>query len=136
MAMLTSFVMLIVTALGLWTEVAAVMDEPVSFGIYMVAAISYLPALWLMISMAVLLVGWAPKLTSLSWLLLLYSFVVVYLGGLLQFPDWLAKITPYGHISQYPVEEIDVMRLLVLAVVAMGITVVGYVGYSKRDIDG
>lgn len=135
-AMITTVVMLSLTALGLWSAVLAVMDEPVAFATYWVAAISYLPALWIMMSIAVLLVGWAPKMTSISWLFLLYSFIVVYLGGILDFPEWLANVTPFGHISQYPIEDLDVVRLLVLTAVAAIITIIGFVGYQKRDIDG
>ena len=100
------------------------------------AAMVYLPAMWIMIGLAVLLIGIAPKVTSLIWLYLLYSFVVVYLGGLLKFPEWMRNLSPYGHVPQLPVEDPDFYDVSLLTIIAVVFVVVGFIGYTKRDIEG
>ena len=94
----------------------------------------YLPAMWIMTAVAVSLIGFAPRLTGFIWMYLLYSFIVVYLGGLFQFPEWLRKLSPFGHISKLPVEEMDFIRLSILILIAAVLTVAGFVGYNRRDI--
>lgn len=135
-ALLTSVIMLFLNALGFWSAASAVMDDPISFGTFFTAAFAYLPALWVMISISLLLIGMWPRATSANWLYLFYTFIVVYLGGLLQFPEWLAKITPFGYIPQYPTEEISVITLLILTAVAAILVILGFNRYRHRDIHG
>jgi ABC-2 type transport system permease protein len=98
------------------------------------AAMVYLPAMWVMIGLAVLLIGCFPQMTGFTWLYLGYSFFVLYLGSLLQFPEWMEKLTPYGHIPQLPVEEMDFLRGSILACIAAVLVIIGFIGYNRRDI--
>jgi len=77
-----------------------------------------------------------PRLTSVVWLYLFFSFVVVYLGGLFQFPDWVETLTPYGHIPEIPGEGVDYKIGFVLVAVAILLVAVGLTGYRRRDVDG
>ena len=132
----TSFLMLSLAAIGLWAAGSAVMDDAIEFGTLYSAAMVYLPAMWIMIAIAILVIGVAPKLTGLTWLYLLYSFIVVYLGGLLQFPEWMANLSPFGHVPQIPVEDMDFIKVIVLAMIAIVVTILGFIAYNKRDIHG
>ncbi|WEK53551.1 MAG: ABC transporter permease [Candidatus Cohnella colombiensis] len=130
-------VMLSLAGLGMGVAGVAAMDSSgITLGVFYQAAIVYLPAIWIMIGLAVLLVGIAPRLTSLLWLYMGYSFLVVYLGKLFQFPDWMSKLTPFGYISQYPIEQMDWVKSIALTTIAIAITVAGFVGYRRRDIQG
>lgn len=135
-SIVVSYVMLFLTAVGFWSAGSAVLEDGISFSILHNAAVVYLPALWVMIGIAVLLVGFAPKLTGFAWAYLGYSFIVVYLGGLLQFPEWMGALSPFGHISQLPVEEIDVVKTVVLVIIAIVLFIAGFSGYRQRDIEG
>ncbi|WP_368505361.1 ABC transporter permease [Alkalihalophilus sp. As8PL] len=136
LSLLFGFVMLFLALVGLWSAGNAVMEEAISFSLMFKAAMVYLPAIWVMTGLAVFAIGWLPKVTSLSWLYLGYSFLVVYLGSLLQFPEWMGKISPFGHIPEYPVEEIDFVTLCVLTMMAIALIITGFIGYRKRDIEG
>lgn len=136
MSIITSFVMISLSAIGLWSAGNAVMEEGLEFGTLYGAAIVYLPAMWIMIGLAALLIGVAPKFTGLTWLYLIYSFIVVYLGGLLQFPEWLGNLSPFGQTPNIPVEDMDYMKVSILVVIAIVSAVVGFVGYNRRDIEG
>jgi len=135
-SLMISYVMLFLTAFGFWSAGIAVLEDGISFSMLHNAAAVYLPALWIMIGIAVLLVGFAPKLTGFTWLYLGYSFIVVYLGGLLQFPEWMSKLSPFGHIPQLPVEDITFVKLATLTFIAAMLTTIGFHSYKQRDIEG
>lgn len=136
LAFIVSFVMQFLAVLGLWSAGSAVMTEPVSFGRMFGAAMVYLPALWVMTGAAVLLIGVFPKGVMLTWLYLGYSFFTVYLGPVMKLPDWTAKLSPFGQIPKIPVEDMDVMKLIVLTATAVILLAIGFVGYRKRDMQG
>ncbi|SDJ83508.1 ABC transporter permease [Sediminibacillus albus] len=135
-SVLGGFVMLSCSALGIGLVGISVLDGGISLGTFYQAAIVYLPAIWLMIGFAVLLLGVIPKIAGLAWLYLGYSFVVVYMGGMLQLPNWLEKLTPFGYIPQFPVEEIGFANLSLLSLTAAILMAAGFAGFSKRDIQG
>jgi len=135
-AFLAAPVMLFLTTLGLYAASSAVMDDPIPLMSMLKAVMVYLPALWVLIGIAVLAVGVFPKFTGLAWAYLGYSFVAIYLGQILNLPDWMASVTPFDYIPQYPMEEIRVLSLAGLTVVSLVLVMIGIVGYRKRDILG
>ncbi|HSI66076.1 MAG TPA: ABC transporter permease, partial [Planococcus sp. (in: firmicutes)] len=65
-----------------------------------------------------------------------YSFTVVYFGTLLQFPEWVQKMSPFGHVSRIPIENFDWPTAAVMTGVGAALLAIGFIGYNKRDIDG
>ncbi|MFD2922286.1 ABC transporter permease [Halobacillus naozhouensis] len=130
------FLMISLAAIGLWAAGTSVMEEGFDFGMIYGAAVAYYPAMLVMIGIVVLLIGFAPKLSIFIWLYVFYSFVVLYLGGIFQFPDWVGQISPYGYIPQLPVEEMDYLPVTILMFLALVLTILGFVGYNRRDIEG
>ncbi|WP_100408116.1 ABC transporter permease [Bacillus solitudinis] len=130
------FVMLFLALTGLWVTAYSMMEEPLSFTMMFAALMGYLPAIWLMTGLVVLFIGVFPQLASIIWLYLGYSFIVVYLGGLLQFPEWMGELSPYGHIAQLPVEEMNYLKSFTLIGLAISFMLIGFRGYKKRDIIG
>ena len=102
--------MQVAVALGLWSAGICVMDEALAFGTTFGSALIYLPAMWIMMGVAVFLIGIAPKVTGLAWLYMIYGFIVIYLGGILDFPDWMNNLSAFHHIPQVPVEDMDYLR--------------------------
>jgi ABC-2 type transport system permease protein len=107
----------------------------VSFGTLLKAAMVYLPALWVMMGISVFLIGILPKLTVLNWAIYAYSFGAVYFGRLFDMPEWSLKITPFGNIPQLPVQELNMTPLIVLTLIAVALTTVGMIAFSRRDIE-
>lgn len=136
LSLVFSFVMLFLAIVGLWVAADSVMDDPISLLTFLKAGLIYLPALWIMTGIGVLTIGVIPKLTGITWLLLGYSFFVVYLGQMLKLPEWMANLSPYGHIPQLPVEEISYLSLTILSLIAIVLTVIGFIGFRNRDIAG
>lgn len=135
-ACINGFLMLSLAAIGLWSASAAVMENGFSFGSIYGSALAYYPAVLVMIGVAQLLSGHLPKFTSLIWLYLTYSFFVLYLGGLFQFPDWVGKLSPFGYIPQLPIESMEWPSAIILTVIAILFIVFGFFGYRNRDIEG
>ncbi|MBO0992841.1 ABC transporter permease [Bacillus sp. SD088] len=135
-ALVNGFIMLSLTAIGLWAAGNAVMEEGFKFATIYGAALVYFPALCVMIGLSVLLIGFLPKLTSFIWGYVIYSFLILYLGGLFDLPNWLGKLSPYGYIPQLPVEEMKWWPICMLTLLALILMFCGLIGYKKRDMKG
>ena len=135
-AIFNGFVMISLAAIGLWSAAEAVMEEGFNFGTIYGAALVYYPAMLVMIGVVVFLIGFLPKLTGFIWVYLTYSFFVLYLGGLFQFPEWVGKLSPFGYIPQLPIESMEWTTAIILIIIAMLLMVAGFIGYRKRDIEG
>ena len=101
----------------------------------MAAAAAYIPALWVTGAFAVALVGWFPRASSVAWLVVVYGGVVGYFGTILQFPNWLNNLSPFGHVPRLPVEDFSWTPLVTLTAVAAGLIAVGLYGFRRRDLE-
>jgi len=121
-------------AFGLYA--AASPSRLVSLGLLMKASFVYLPALFVMFSFSVFLIGLLPKLKFLAWVLFGYSFLMFYFGRLFadKIPEIASKLSPFGNIPQLPIQEFSTMPLVVLCIVAIGFFVIGIIGFGKRDV--
>lgn len=98
------------------------------------AALAYVPALWVTAGVGVALFGLAPRAAPLVWIVPLYAFVVGYLGEILQFPEWMNALSPFGHVPQLPADDLTAVPLIVLTAVAAGLVVVGLAAFRRRDV--
>lgn len=128
--------MLFLSAFGMWSAAVGVMDDPISFATFVNSAMVYLPAMWVMTGLAVFLLGFLPRATAFLWVYLGFSFFASYFGDLLQFPQWLIKLTPFGHIPQLPVDDMNFTVIGIMTVIAAGLAAAGFIGYNRRDIQG
>ncbi|AXI07804.1 ABC transporter permease [Oceanobacillus zhaokaii] len=136
LSIVVSFIMQAAVALGLWSAGVLVMDEPLALGTALGAAFIYLPAMWAMMGLAVFLIGISPKATGLAWLYMIYGFIVIYLGGILEFPDWMNNLSAFHHIPQVPVEDMDYLRTSIMVMISAILLVLGSLSYRRRDIQG
>jgi ABC-2 type transport system permease protein len=135
-SIVNGFVMLSLTGIGLWAAGTSVVEDGLDFGMVYGATMVYYPAVLVMISLAVVLIGWFPRRTSLIWLYVFYSFFVLYLGGLFQFSEWVGKLSPFGYVPQLPIEEVNWISGIILVFVSAVLAVIGIIGYCRRDIHG
>ena len=126
----------LMSILGLWFAAISTMDDAITFNTFFKAGFVHIPAMWIMVGLAVFLIGYFPEHVSLTWLYLGYAFFVVYLGDMLQLPDWMSNLSPFGHIPQVPIEEVDITKIFILVLISIVLTFSGFIGYSKRDIQG
>ncbi|WP_055478106.1 ABC transporter permease [Sphaerimonospora mesophila] len=126
--------MLLLAGVALAATGAPTVNESGLFGEIVAAAAAYIPALWVTTGLAVALVGWFPRASALAWLVVVYAGVVGYFGTILQFPDWMDNLSPFGHIPRLPIEGFSWTPLLILTAIAAGLVAVGLYGFRRRDI--
>ena len=94
-------IMQLLMAIGIYTA-SLVMDEPLSLVTFVEMALLYVSSIWFLLSLATFILGFIPKVMQLIWLYLTFSFIVSYLGELMEFPEWLNNLSVSYHT---PVEN-------------------------------
>ncbi|WP_096186668.1 ABC transporter permease [Evansella halocellulosilytica] len=134
-SMISSIVFLFMAGFGMGITGSQSMNDSSYLTDLTIAGLSYAPAIWIAIGLGVALFGLLPKATALSWIVVIYAFFVVYLGGPLQLPEWMMSMSAYDHIPRIPAESFEWVPLLWLTGIALVLIVVGIIGFAKRDID-
>lgn len=98
------------------------------------AAMVQLPAVWVLTGAAMALYGLAPRYAALSWGLLVWCLVLGQLGQILRFPQWSLNLSPFNHIPAFPAEDIEVLPIAALLVIAVTLIGAGLAGFRRRDI--
>ncbi|PKR77641.1 ABC transporter permease [Halalkalibacillus sediminis] len=135
-AWLVSIIMMTLAAVGMGAAGVQTSNGELPFSDFLIAGLNHLPAMWVVLGLGILLYGLLPGGTTIAWAYLGYSFFVVYLGGMMNFPDWVEKGSVFSYISNYPLEEIDWLALVVLTVIALILTIIGSISFRKRDLQG
>jgi len=138
LAYAASVVMQLLTATGLYCAAAAMTGDSNPFTLcgLLKSYFAFLPALWVMVGFAVLVVGLLPKAAGILWG---YFGVVAFTSfvGRLVLPEWVMNLSPFHFVSQpEPLKAYvpEVAPLVVLTVVAAALTTGGFFFYSKRDV--
>ncbi len=97
-----------------------------------VLTVTQLPGVWAATGLAMALVGWAPRLASLSWAVIAWSGFAQLLGGLVKLPSWAQDLAVVGHAVDV-VGEADWVPLAVQSGVAVVALLVGWAGFVRRD---
>lgn len=98
-------------------------------------ALAYLPAVWLVVAVAVLAVCWLPRAsTVLAWLAVAYCAVVLLFADSFDLPGWAEQASPFAQTPRVPLETLTVTPLLAVGLVAVVVLVTGYAGLRRRDI--
>lgn len=134
-AIVGSLAILAMTGLGLGLAAMAASGDGAVLGQALPAILTYAPAVWVTVGIAVLAVGWAPRATLVAWLLIAYAFFILYLGGLLGLPQWMLDLSPFSHLPAMPVEDFSGMPLAVLTIVAAALIGAGLYGFGRRDLE-
>ena len=122
------------SAAGLYSATAMLENNPFTFGGLMKAFMVYLPAAWVVIGIAILITGLLPKATGAVWGFYGFIFIISFMGGMPGIiPDWMQNISPMKHIPRLPLDEISFAPLIVLTVISIVLTAIGFVFYQKRD---
>lgn len=129
-AVLFVVILQILLASSIFLPAEYVMDNPLSLGEYIELALLYLPSLFFMIGLTIFFLGLLPKFISFVWVYLSFGFIVIYLSDILEFPEWLNNLSIFHHAPT----EIDWPVLLTISGSALLLTVLGFIGYNRRDI--
>lgn len=99
-------------------------------------SLSKIPSVWTIIAIAALFYGWLPRVAPvLNWLIL-GAFIFIEMLWEVGIVGWSAmQWTPfaYAHYS-VPIHELLLVPLVVLTVIAAGLTWLGVIGFRRRSI--
>jgi ABC-2 type transport system permease protein len=98
------------------------------------AAMVQLPAVWVLVAVAIALIGLLPRLAVASWGAFALCLLFGLIGAALQLSHWLLDISPFTHIPTVPGGAISVTPLASLLAIAVALGVAGLAGLRHRDI--
>lgn len=135
-ALLVPVALLVLTGVVMSLRIAAEQDDWSWTGRVAAAAAVLAPGGLVVLGLAVLLHGWAPRLSWLVWVVIGWSLVMVWVGAILDLPDWLTGLTPWAPLPQVPAEPMEWPPVLLLTGLAVLLGGLGVVGHRRRDISG
>jgi ABC-2 type transport system permease protein len=126
--------MQVLLGLGVGIGVWAATEDTAWIAEMTLASLAYLPALALYAAIALALYGLATRVTGLAWLLVGYTALVTFLGQMLGLPEWAMDLSPLQHVALVPSEDLDAVPLVVMAVAAAVLLVLGLLALRRRDL--
>lgn len=135
-ALIETIFMQLLVALGIWVIGTNIVEGGLSLSTILSSSFAYFPAFLVIFSLVCLCIGIYPKASIAVWLYYAFSFVLAYLANLLNLPEWVRKISVYAHIPQIPLEDFKLLPSIILIVISIILTFIGFYGYNKRDIQG
>lgn len=99
-------------------------------------ALAHLPAVWLVLAVALLLVGLAPRAaTAASWAVVATVVFITLFGRSLDWPAWVTDLSPLNWTPTAPVESWQPGAALGLAAVTVALLAVAFGGFRRRDLE-
>lgn len=99
-------------------------------------AAGLIPGLVLVVGLGMVLIGWIPRAYPLIWILIGWSIFTSWFAALLNFPEWVVKFHPWGHLSVIPRDRMEWAPFLFELGLGLVLLAVGLVGYRRRGIVG
>ncbi|TCC20571.1 ABC transporter permease [Kribbella sindirgiensis] len=97
-------------------------------------ALVQLPAVWLLVAVAVLAIGWLPRAAaSVAWTFVGYCAVVAMFADSFNLPDWSRQASPFVHLPQAPLDTVTAPPLLIMSALAAAVLTAGFAGLARRD---
>lgn len=126
---------LVVVAGGVAAGLSAQADGVrTSAGAAAAAALVQIPAAWLLVGAAAALIGVAPRASILAWPIVILSFLISFFGPLLKLPRAVIDLSVFTHVPRLPGASVDPVPLIAMALIAIVLLSVGFVGIQRRAI--
>ncbi|WP_315093186.1 anibiotic ABC transporter [uncultured Cellulomonas sp.] len=127
-------VMMLVAGLLMGLMAATSLGDDAYVGRMLGAAAGTLPAVGIVLGVAVLVMGVAPRAFGLVWLYVTYVGVVGMFAELL--PDGSDVLSPFTYLPRMPAEPVDWPPVLGVSVVAVALICAGLAAFRRRDVVG
>ncbi|MGP6175517.1 ABC transporter permease [Corynebacterium sp. A21] len=98
------------------------------------AALAYLPAIALHGAIAAVILGLSPRLSALGWLPVGWAAFVIFLGEMINLPDWAKALSPLWHTPAVPDADLEVLPLGIMVVLALVLFALALIAYRRRDL--
>lgn len=135
MALTTTAIIQFAFGLGLGLTQAGTTGDAAQLPAMVAATLVKLPAIWLLVAVAALLYGFAPKIAGpVTYTALGVLFLLELLAELRFVDRGVLAISPYTQVPQLPVGTFDALPMLVITALAAALTVGGALGLRRRDL--
>ena len=94
----------------------------------------YLPAVWLLVGLAVALFGLLPRAMGAAWAAMAAFFVVGFFGELLKMPAWVNDLSPFQQTPHLPAAPLTVLPLVVIVLLGVALLSIGILAFGRRDL--
>ncbi|NNH69303.1 ABC transporter permease [Nocardia uniformis] len=101
------------------------------------AALAYLPAVWIVIAVAVAAYGILPRaVPAIAWAFFVYCLVALLFTESFDLPAWFDDASPLSHTPRAPLEQVGPGVVLTLLMIASAGIAAGLAGLRRRDFGG
>lgn len=101
----------------------------------LIATLVYLPAIWILTGLTVLLFGLKPKLTSLSWVALGLFFIVSLVREFSNINQNILNLSPFTQVPNILIGNSITANLGYVLIIAIALTAIGLYSYNHRDLN-
>ncbi|GAA1176280.1 ABC transporter permease [Nesterenkonia xinjiangensis] len=128
--------MLLLVGLGTAISASAALGDAGHFGVLLLGSLHQLPAVLAVVGLVVALFGWLPRAGgTVGWVLIAFAGIATNFGPLLDLPQAVLNLNPFGHLAAYPVEDPTLAPILWLTGIGVTGIVVGMAGWRSREIN-
>ncbi|GAA2094673.1 hypothetical protein [Brevibacterium salitolerans] len=126
---------LVGAAMGVGAGLSLEVDGWSHFRDLFLAGLLQAPAVLAAVGIVAALLGWLPRLAgAVGWVLVGFGGVMSTFGSLLDLPEAAQDLNLFGHLAEYPVEEVEWAPVLwLLAIAALGM-LLGILGWHRREV--
>lgn len=134
LSLLMTIIYQLLMAVTSWWVGRYFLEDIPKFEVFLISSLNYIPGIVFILAIGVVMIGWKPRFYWLSYLYLGYSFFIVYIGRILNTPKFLENLSPFGLLPNYPLENVDMSKIIILLVLSLIFILLGMKSYRKRDI--
>lgn len=129
-----SLVVFVVGTLMVYYTGNASLKEPLATEYLTWMLVAGLPAVLAFVSLAILLVGWAPRISAVFWAYMGIGLLVQMFESLLNLPKYSGKFSPFGWLNQAPLHAVQTPWLSAMIIITVVFLILGVIGYRQRDV--
>lgn len=127
-------VLMLIGGLGLGLSAWYVDGDSNWMATMLVAAIAQLPAPLVFAGFAFLLAGLLPLRTGIVWGIFGIAALISSFGAMFDFPNWTLDLSPFEFLAKLPLEDFELMPVLVISALATLFAFVGMAAFRRRDL--
>lgn len=100
----------------------------------LVSALTYLPAIWITLAVALVAYAVRARLTALSWGFPILCLMLSIVPEMLGWPEQISRLSPYVATPKMPTEPLLGTPLIVMTALAIGLSTLGWLRFRSRDL--
>ena len=128
--------LLLAAGLGMGVGAAVSTGDAGLVGELLLGHVAHAPAVWLVLAAATLLYAAAPRVLPVIWAMLGYGLIAGYFAPILDIPDAALRLSPFEHVGEYPLEDINVVAIVLLTALAALLFQAAVTVFRRRDLAG